>query len=183
MQRSSWQTNLSGTPYRNIARVAKARGLDGKVLVRVTEGLPFCITEGLEVHVVPPALAGVRCGRIESVEPVGEDSCVVSIEGVDSIDAAEELAGRYLLALEDDLELDAQEDMVLVIGRSVVSDDGRELGRVTEYLVTKANDVLVIERPDASELLVPVIEETIVSVPQGEDEPIVVHLLEGLEEL
>lgn len=73
--------------------------------------------------------------------------------------------------------------MVLVMGRNVESDDGRVLGRVSEYLCTKANDVLVIERPDSSELLVPVLPHTIVSVPQSDDEPIVVHLLEGLEDL
>lgn len=174
---------LSGTPYRNIARIVKARGLDGKVLVRCTEGLPFCIYEGLEVHVVPPALTGVRCGHIASVESVDGDACVAAIEGVDSIDAAEELAGRYLLALDKDLDLNPEDDMVLVIGRDVVADDGRALGTVTEYLTTKANDVLVIERPGGGELLVPIIEETIVAVPDSEEEPLVVHLLEGLEEL
>lgn len=174
---------MSGTPYRNIARVVKARGLEGKVLVHVTEGLPFCIYEGLEVHIVPPLLDVARCGRIECVESEGESSCVVAIEGIESIHEAEQLCGRYLLALDEDLDLDASEDMILVVGRSVVSDDGRVLGEVTEYLTTKANDVLVIERADGAELLVPIIEETIVSVPESEDEPIVVHLLEGLEEL
>lgn len=174
---------MSGTPYRNIARVIKARGLDGKVLVHLTEGLPFCIYEGLEVHVVPPLLDVARSGCVESVESAGDDSCVVAIEGIDSIHEAEELCGRYLLALDADLDLNAEEDMILVVGRQVAADDGRMLGRVTEYLTTKANDVLVIERPDDTELLVPIIEETIVSVPESEDEPIVVHLLEGLEEL
>ena len=183
MRKSSWQTKLSGTPYRKIARVVKERGLEGKVLVRCTEGLPFCIYEGLEVHIVPPTLSGVRCGHITAVESVGEDSCVAAIEGLDTIDAAEEICGRYLLALEADLDLDPEEDMILVVGRQVASDDGRMLGIVTEYLTTKANDVLVIEREDGSELLVPIIEETIVSVPESEDEPLVVHLLEGLEEL
>ena len=64
-----------------------------------------------------------------------------------------------------------------------MSDDGHELGRVTEYLETKANDVLVITREDGSELLVPVIEETVVAVPEDDGEPLVLHLLDGLEEL
>lgn len=174
---------MSGTPYRNIARVVKARGLEGKVLVHLTEGLPFCVYEGLEVHVVPPLLDVARCGCIKSVESAGEDSCVVAIEGIESIHEAEELCGRYLLALDEDLDLNAEEDMILVVGRRVASDDGRVLGTVTEYLTTKANDVLVIEREDGNELLVPIIEETIVSVPESEGEPLVVHLLEGLEEL
>lgn len=174
---------MSGTPYRNIARVVKARGLEGKVLVHITEGLPFCIYEGLEVHIVPPLLDVARSGLVESVESAGDGSCVIAIEGIESIHDAEKLCGRCLLALDADLDLNAEEDMVLVVGRRVASDDGRMLGTVSEYLVTKANDVLVVERENGSELLVPIIEETIVSVPESEDEPIVVHLLEGLEEL
>ncbi len=174
---------MSGTPYRIIGRVVKARGLEGKVLVQSTEGLPFCIYEGLEVHIVPPLLDVARCGAVASVEGESYESGCIAIEGIDSISQAEQLAGRYLLALEEDLDLDPAQDMVLVIGRAVRSDDGRMLGHVSEYLTTKANDVLVIERPDGSELLVPVIEQTLVSVPQADDEPLVVHLLEGLEEL
>lgn len=174
---------LSGTPYRNIGRVVKARGLEGKVLVQITEGLPFCIYEGLEVHVVPPVLNVARCGLVTSISQETEDSCIAAIAGIDDIDAAQAISGHYLLALEEDLDLDPSQDMVLVMGRNVESDDGRVLGRVSEYLCTKANDVLVIERPDSSELLVPVLPHTIVSVPQSDDEPIVVHLLEGLEDL
>ncbi|MGN0077883.1 MAG: ribosome maturation factor RimM [Coriobacteriales bacterium] len=174
---------MSGTPYETIAQVVKTRGLEGKVLVRCTEGLPFCIYEGLELWVVPPLLEGVRRTAVCSLESCGDDSAVIGLEGLDSIDQAEGLVGRYLLARAEDLELDPQEDMVLVLGCRAVSDDGRELGRVTEYLETKANDVLVITREDGSELLVPVIEETVVAVPEHDSEPLVLHLLEGLEEL
>lgn len=182
-QRSSWQTSLSGTPYETIARVVKTRGLEGKVLVRCTEDLPFCIYEGLELWVVPPLLEGVRRSLVLSLESCGDDSAVIGLEGLESIDDAERLVGRYLLARAEDLDLDPQEDMVLVLGCRAVSDDGRELGRVTEYLETKANDVLVITRHDGSELLVPVIEETVVAVPEDDGEPLVLHLLDGLEEL
>ena len=174
---------LSGTPYRNIGRVVKARGLEGKVLVQVTQGLPFCIYEGLKVSIVPPLLDIERSGEVLECDSVSDDSCVVSLSNISNVDDAEAVAGHYLLALEDDLDLDPAQDAVLVVGRNVVSDDGRALGKVSEYLCTKANDVLVITRQDETELLVPVIEQTIVSVPQEEDAPIVVHLLEGLEEL
>ncbi|MGN0037669.1 MAG: ribosome maturation factor RimM [Coriobacteriales bacterium] len=174
---------MSGTPYVNIAQVVKTRGLEGKVLVRCTEGLPLCIYEGLEVHVVPPLLRGVRCGAVSSLESWDGSSAVIGIEGLDGIDAAEQLVGRYLLAHGGDLDLRPEEDMVLVLGCSAVSDDGRELGTVTEYLETKANDVLVITRPGGGELLVPVIDETVVAVPSAPGEPLVLHLLQGLEEL
>lgn len=182
--KSSSQINLQQTPYANIARVIKARGLEGKVLVRCAEGLSFCLYEGLEVHIVPPTLFGVRHGRITELKQLDEQSAVVALEGLDSIDDAEELAGRYLLARRSELDLEPLDDINTLLGRGVVSDDGRMLGAVSEYLETNANDVLVVERAEGGELLIPIIDDTIVDVPLGdEEEPIVVHLLEGLEEL
>lgn len=130
---------------------------------------------------VPPTLDGVRCTRVTCMESVDEDGCVLALENLSTINEAEQLAGRCLLARKADLDLNAQEDMVLVLGREVVSDDGRALGRVTEYLETRANDVLVIEKPQGGELLVPIIEETIVAVPEDDERPIVIHVLSGLE--
>ena len=174
---------MSGTPYVNIAQVVKTRGLEGKVLVRCTEGLPFCIYEGLEVHVVPPLLQGLRCAAVSSLESCDGSSAVIGLEGLDGIEEAEQLVGRFLLAHEDELDLNPEEDMVLVLGSPALAEDGRQLGTVTEYLETKANDVLVLTRPDGGELLVPLIEETLVSVPSKPGEPLVLHLLQGLEEL
>ena len=145
---------MSGTPYVNIAQVVKTRGLEGKVLVRCTEGLPFCIYEGLEVHVVPPLLQGLRCAAVSSLESCDGSSAVIGLEGLDGIEEAEQLVGRFLLAHEDELDLNPEEDMVLVLGSPALAEDGRQLGTVTEYLETKANDVLVITRPDGGELLV-----------------------------
>lgn len=183
MRKSSLQINLQQTPYANIARVVKARGLEGKVLVRCAEGLSFCLYEGLEVHVVPPTLFGVRHARVLELNQLDEQSAIVTLDGLDSIDGAEELAGRYLLARRDDLDLEPLDDINTLLGRGVMADDGRMLGTISEYLETNANDVLVIERIEGGELLVPIIEDTIVDVPFDDDEPIVVHLLEGLEEL
>ena len=170
---------MSGSPYVDIARVAKTRGLEGKVTVRCTDGLPFCMHEGLQVHVVPPTLYGVRSTSVESLDVLGDGTVVVGLEGVESIGDAEELSGKHLLALREDLDLSAEDDYIGIMGRSVVDELRGELGHVTEIIETPGNDVLVIEG-SFGEVLIPFVEEMVLEVPEDESLPIRTHCVEGL---
>ncbi len=69
-----------------------------------------------------------------------------------------------------------------LIGLNAVSDEGEELGRIANVLQSAANDVYVIEKAGAAELLVPAIKDCVrkVDLEAGE---IVLHLLPGLREL
>lgn len=163
--------------YELVARVGKARGLEGEVTVQIAGDLPFCLYEGLEVHVVPPTLYGPRDIRIASVDELASGQLVLSFEGVDSIDAAEQIAGRWLLAAVDDLDLD--DDPNWFIGCAVTDERYGDLGQVTELIETPANDVIVVDGP-YGEVLVPVIDEVIVEVPQQDGNPIVTHVMDGL---
>ncbi|MBA4379430.1 MAG: 16S rRNA processing protein RimM, partial [Anaerolinea sp.] len=51
-----------------------------------------------------------------------------------------------------------------ILGLSVVDENGQELGKLTEILETGANDVYVVKRSDASELLLPAISEVVLDV-------------------
>lgn len=165
--------------YELIARVGKTRGLEGKVTAQPAAGLPLCLHEGLEVHVVPPTLYGPRHMRIASVEELAGGQLVLSFQGVESIDDAEQLTGRWLLAAVD--ELDLEDDPDWFIGVSVHDERYGDLGRVVELIETPANDVIVVEGP-YGEVLVPVIDEVIVEVPQQDGLPIVTHVMDGLIE-
>ena len=144
--------------YEIIARVGKARGLEGKVTARAADGLPLCLHEGLLCHVVPPSLYGPRDICIEHVEEAG-GNLVLSFEGIDDIDAAEQLAGRFLLADVSDLDIDY--DSAWYMGYPVEDERYGLLGEVTELIETPANDVLVVEGR-YGEVLVPVVDGCIV---------------------
>lgn len=163
--------------YELVARVGKARGLEGEVTAQIAGGLPFCLYEGLEVHVVPPTLYGPRDIRIESVDELSSGQLVLSFESVNCIDDAEQLAGRWLLVALDDLDLD--DDANWFIGCAVHDERYGELGQVSELIETPANDVIVVNGP-YGEVLVPVIDEVIVEVPQEDGLPIVTHIMDGL---
>lgn len=66
-----------------------------------------------------------------------------------------------------------------ILGMRVVTDEGRELGKLTDIISTGANDVYVVTGEDGKEILLPAIKDVILEydVPRSE---IKVHLLEGL---
>lgn len=69
-----------------------------------------------------------------------------------------------------------------LIGLAVVSDEGEDLGEVTDVIQSAANDIYVIKKKGMPELLVPAIKDCIkkVDVEAGSME---IHLLPGLREL
>ncbi len=69
-----------------------------------------------------------------------------------------------------------------MLGLSVVDESGQELGELTEILETGANDVYVVKRADASELLLPAISEVVLDVDLPR-KTMRVHLLPGLVEV
>lgn len=151
--------------YRTIARVEKTHGRFGEVVTVPVHGLPSLMHEGLEVAVVPPPLKGPRWHTVTSCQDDDRAGSLVGFAGVDSLDAAERLCGRYLLAREADLPQDlALHDPERLVGREVFDVSSGEKGVITQVMCGPANDVWVIEGP-AGEVLVPVVESVVSEVP------------------
>ncbi len=68
-----------------------------------------------------------------------------------------------------------------LIGMKVITDEGRELGTLTDVLQTGANDVYVVDRPGRPELLLPAIRDCILEV-DVENGVMTVYLMPGLED-
>jgi len=66
-----------------------------------------------------------------------------------------------------------------LIGLNVVTDEGRELGTLTDIIETGANDVYVVRDADGRETLLPAIPAVVLEV-QLADRQMRVHLLDGL---
>ena len=164
----------------NIARVQRAHGKEGEVLVRPVRGLPLLLTPGITVALTPPALDRDRFTRVESVTDRGDD-VLVRFEGIDGIDLAESVEGCYVLARRDALDLSPlMAPVSALLGRAVV--DGRYgvLGTIQEVMETPANDVWVIDGGPYGEVLVPVIEQVVPCIPENGE--VAVTLPDGLIE-
>ena len=68
-----------------------------------------------------------------------------------------------------------------LIGLKAQSDEGEDLGEISDVLQTGANDVYVVSRQGQKDILIPAIHECILDV-DLEQQKVEVHLLPGLRE-
>jgi 16S rRNA processing protein RimM len=90
---------------------------------------------------------------------------LLKLEGYDDRERADELRGAWVQIPESEgLPLDPDQYYEYqIIGLTVESPAGDDLGRVTEILYTGANDVYVV-RSGSQEILVPAVEDVVLEV-------------------
>ena len=106
---------------------------------------------------------------------------ILSFQGIDTMNDAEKLRqAKLFVTRENAVKLKKDEYFIAdLIGLKVVTEDGESFGTLKDVLATGANDVYVVERPDASEVLLPAIKECILNVDM-EQGCISVHIMDGL---
>lgn len=163
--------------FKRIARVSKARGKTGEVVVVSTDGLPLLVREGLEVCVVPPALKEPRWRKVVSCHE-SDGAAAVLLEGCASISDAEALKGRFLLARMGDLPEDLPRyDAPRLLGRGVLDEELGAIGEIADVIVGPGQVTWLVEGP-FGEVLIPAVPE-IVGAADAEG-PIRVKLPKGL---
>ncbi|MDR1765642.1 MAG: ribosome maturation factor RimM [Lachnospiraceae bacterium] len=113
-----------------------------------------------------------------------KNMAIIKFGGIDTIDDVYPLRGRDLWITRDQAApLGPDENYIAdLLGLRAVADTGEELGVVVDVLETGANDVYVVRRPEAKDLLLPAIKSCILSV-DLENHVMNVHLLDGLLDL
>jgi 16S rRNA processing protein RimM len=162
-----------------IARVARPRGVRGELLAEVLTDFPERF-DGLDEATAVLPNGGRRELKIENAW-FQNDRIVMKFEGVDSIEAGDELRDADICVPETDaVVLDEGEffDWQLE-GCTAVTVDGETLGKVKELLRTGGTEVLVIE--GEKEYLVPFAESICTEV-DIENKRIVIDPPEGLLE-
>ena len=129
--------------------MGRAHGLDGSF--HVTSPRPRLLTLGM------PTDLG------EIVRRVGtEERPVIRLQGLESREAAEALHGQPLqVALKDAPPLEPGEWWAHELEGLRVTDGDREVGTVRRMLELPSVEVLEVERPNGSELLVPMVGDAI----------------------
>ena len=144
-----------------IAAIVKPHGLDGAVTVEVFTDSPEQMT----------SLDGIvldgRAVKVRSVRGITGSRALLNLAGVNSREEAEKLRGKVLRVAQENvapLPEGAFYDFQIV-GLTVVTEDGRALGRITEILRTGANDVYLTDQ-----IAVPAVDRFIreVSLERGE---------------
>lgn len=106
---------------------------------------------------------------------------ILKFKEYNDINEVEKFKGKGLFVTrENAVKLKPNEYFIAdMIGMQVCTDDGKELGILTDVLETGANDVYVVETPDRKEILLPAIKECILNV-DIQERKMEVHLMEGL---
>ena len=158
-----------------IGYIAGAHGIRGEVKVRLHH------PDSEALFTAEHLLARLRTGeerilRPESARPQGK-FLLVGFEDITNRNQAEELKGATLTASSEHLPPLDEDEIYLesIRGFRVVTEDGRDLGVLKDFLVTNI-DILVVHQ-DAQEHLIPLLEETIRNT---SDDTVTVRVPEGL---
>lgn len=129
-----------------LGRIVAPFGRNGEVKVRMETDYPERLQEKEAVWLKGEGQPA-RTVTVQGVR-LHKGHALVKFEGVDDIDAAEQLRGEELRIMEADLkELPEGEFYVhQLLGLRVITESGEELGQVTEVIRSPANDVYVTER-------------------------------------
>lgn len=121
--------------------------------------------------------------EVESVK-FFKNMVILKFKGFDNINDIEIYKGKDLLVTRDKaVKLGPDENFIVdLIGLSVITDEGEELGMLKDVLQTGANDVYVVERKNGKEVLLPAIKQCILDV-NLDEQKMTVHVLDGLLDL
>lgn len=167
-----------------IGEVGRTQGLRGELRLRPQTEFPerFAAMESLllfdrDGHTLHGEYA-VEAVRFQ------QDSVIVKLAGIDSINEAERLKGLLVQVQPEDLVPlpEGRHYIFELIGLKVITTEGQYLGTVEDVLQTGANDVYSVRPADPKRrqpILIPVIEDVVqdIDVEQG---VITIQLMKGL---
>ena len=164
-----------------IGAVIKPHGIRGEVKVWPTTDDPGRFDELSELI--------LSKGGSESVFSVSEvkhfkNIVILKLYGIDSMEEAEKLRGADLYVTRDQAVPLSEGEYYIgdIIGMRVRTEEGEELGVITDVIDTAANDVYTVRREGRKDLLIPAIKQCILDV-DVEAELMTVRLLPGLLDL
>jgi 16S rRNA processing protein RimM len=156
-----------------VGRIGRAHGIKGEVTVEVRTDEPELRLGPGAVLATDPASAGpltIESGHVHS------GRLLLRFAGVRDRNAAEALRNTLLIAEVDPEELPEDEDEFYdhqLMDLDVVTEDGTEVGRITEISHLPSQDLFIVERPDGSEVMIPFVEEIVVEIDLEEQKAVI----------
>src|SRR6266567_8562479 len=144
------------TEWATIGNIVAPFGLRGEVKVFLLSDVPDRFAQLEAVYLAPD----YRRVVIEGVRPFKGTMVLLKLRGIDDVTAAEPLrnVGVYI-PLEELAQLPPdsyyQHD---ILGLQVLTLNGREIGPVSDILVTGANDVYVVTGASGRQFLIPAVK-------------------------
>lgn len=161
--------------YLEAARITGKKNLDGRLVAKAADGLPFLLVEGMEVHLVPPVVDAPRRARVTEVRPIGDGVANVWLDAVSDAATAEALVGCRCLVARDELPDTAETIAADALagrldGWRFVDEESGRAGVVVRVGESVGQLLMEVELDDESGKthLVPYVSEMIVSEDESE---------------
>ncbi|WDO05950.1 ribosome maturation factor RimM [Streptomyces murinus] len=156
-----------------VARIGRAHGIKGEVTVEVRTDEPELRLAPGAVLATDPAATGpltIETGRVHS------GRLLLRFAGVTDRTGAEALRNTLLIADVDPEEMPEGEDEYYdhqLMDLDVVTEDGVEVGRITEISHLPSQDLFIVERPDGTEVMIPFVEEIVAEIDLEEQRAVI----------
>jgi 16S rRNA processing protein RimM len=158
-----------------VGRVTRTHGLKGELKFFPADQDDLAVQSDQQIR-----LGEVKF-KIESVRGA-KSPFIVKFEGIDTIEAAQSLAGQEVLVAREDFESlpEGEYYRFEIEGLKAFDDTGKYYGVIEDIIETRSNDVYVV-RGDGKEWLVPMIDSVVQSI-DLEQGKLIFHCVEGLFE-
>ena len=162
---------MKKSKYIEAGQIVNTHGIHGEVKIQPWVDSPEFLRKFKTLY-IRNAPVKVRSARVH------KGSVIASLEGVDDVNAAMALKNQTVYIDRADAHLPKGTFFLAdILGARVVTEDGKELGRLDDVLDLPANRVYVVE--GEQEYLIPAIPEFIRDT-DIENGVITVHMIEGM---
>jgi 16S rRNA processing protein RimM len=165
----------------NVGKIVNTHGIRGEVRVISTTDFPeerYAVGNRLHIFMPDdktPTPVVVASHRLH------KNFNLLTFEGYFNVNDVVKFKGSILKVTGDQLgELEENEYYYHeIIGCTVVTEDGEEIGTIKEIINTGANDVWTIARKGQKDALIPYIKDIVLNI-DIEERKVVIHVMEGL---
>jgi 16S rRNA processing protein RimM len=167
--------------YFTVGKIVNTHGIKGELKILPQTDFPeIRFAKGSQLFLSPEDHSSLTPLTIETSR-LHKNVYIIKFSGMEHINDVEKYKGAILKVSEAArIELDEDEYYYSdIIGCEVISDEGEELGKITEILSPGANDVWVITPPKGKDILIPVIDDVLLDV-DVTAKKVKIHLLEGI---
>ena len=162
-------------PFLEIGKVVGTHGVRGELRVECWANGPEVMTKLRTLYLDRGAKAlSVRCRPHKHI-------VLVTVDGVDTVEAADAMRGQILYISRDEIQLEEGEYFIQdIIGLKVTdADTGEVYGTVRDVLKTGSNDVYEMTAPDGSLHYIPVIPDIVLRL-DFDAEAVYIRPMKGL---
>ncbi|WP_336779612.1 ribosome maturation factor RimM [Paenibacillus illinoisensis] len=166
--------------FMNVGKIVNTHGIRGELKIMPLTDFPEVrFAKNAELYLFTPdnhpVLVHVESARLH------KNMYIVRLKEYGNINEVEKFKGGIAKVSKENLaELEENEYYFhQIVGCTVVTEEGENLGTISEILTPGANDVWVVKTAAGKEILLPVIDDVVLDVDVNE-KMVKVHLMEGL---